>query len=276
MSTAAEIEQFIVGDVAAGRGLESVAHDSDLLADGVIDSLGITELITFLERRYGIKVDDDDIDADNFRSVTGDRRVRRAEGSVREILTELLYEQAEARPEHTALVYRDERIAFADLLERIERVASGLSQRGIGPGDAVGLVLRDDPWFVTSFHAVTALGAIAVPVNPAFKQAELEFNFRGSGVAAVISDERTTGVCERIAAGLDGDVHVISTSSAHGQGRHARRAARRRQRRAAGAARRRGDAASTSSPRVRPDVPSGFRARTGSAPPRRACTRRSA
>lgn len=69
MSTAAEIEQFIVGDVAAGRGLESVAHDSDLLADGVIDSLGITELITFLERRYGIKVDDDDIDADNFRSV---------------------------------------------------------------------------------------------------------------------------------------------------------------------------------------------------------------
>lgn len=136
---------------------------------------------------------------------------------MREILTELLYEQAEARPEHTALVYRDERIAFADLLERIERVASGLSQRGIGPGDAVGLVLRDDPWFVTSFHAVTALGAIAVPVNPAFKQAELEFNFRGSGVAAVISDERTTGVCERIAAGLDGDVHVISTSSAHGQ-----------------------------------------------------------
>jgi acyl carrier protein len=69
VSTAAEIEQFIVGDVAAGRGLDSVAHDSDLLADGVIDSLGITELITFLERRYGIKVADDDIDAENFRSV---------------------------------------------------------------------------------------------------------------------------------------------------------------------------------------------------------------
>jgi acyl carrier protein len=69
VSIAAEIEQFIVGDVAAGRGFDSVAHDSDLLADGVIDSLGITELITFLERRYGIKVLDDDIDADNFRSV---------------------------------------------------------------------------------------------------------------------------------------------------------------------------------------------------------------
>ncbi len=133
------------------------------------------------------------------------------------MLMELLYAQADERPDHTALVYGDERVAYADLVERIERLASGLAQRGIGPGDAVGLVLRDDPWFVTSFHAITALGAIVVPVNPAFKQAELEFNFRGAGVKAVISDERATGVCERIAAGLQGDVRVISTSSAHGQ-----------------------------------------------------------
>jgi long-chain acyl-CoA synthetase len=133
------------------------------------------------------------------------------------MLMELLYAQADERPDHTALVYGEERVAYADLVERIERLAGGLSQRGIGPGDAVGLVLRDDPWFVTSFHAITALGAIVVPVNPAFKQAELEFNFRGAGVKAVISDERATGVCERIAAGLQGDVRVISTSSAHGQ-----------------------------------------------------------
>ncbi len=133
------------------------------------------------------------------------------------MLMGLLYAQADERPDHTALVYGEERVAYADLVERIERLASGLAQRGIGPGDAVGLVLRDDPWFVTSFHAITALGAIVVPVNPAFKQAELEFNFRGAGVKAVISDERATGVCERIAAGLQGEVRVISTSSAHGQ-----------------------------------------------------------
>lgn len=69
MSIAAEVEQFIVSDIAAGRGIDSVAHDSDLLTDSTIDSLGIVELITFLESRYGIKVDDDDVDAENFRSV---------------------------------------------------------------------------------------------------------------------------------------------------------------------------------------------------------------
>ena len=61
------------------------------------------------------------------------------------MLMGLLYAQADERPDHTALVYGEERIAYADLVERIERLASGLSQRGIGPGDAVGLVLRDDP-----------------------------------------------------------------------------------------------------------------------------------
>lgn len=71
MSIAAEVEQFIVSDIAAGRGIETVAHDRDLLADGIIDSLGITELIVFLEGKYAIKVDDDDIDAENFRTIDG-------------------------------------------------------------------------------------------------------------------------------------------------------------------------------------------------------------
>lgn len=69
MDIAAEVEQFIVSDVAAGRGLDSLAHDSDLLAEGVIDSIGIMELIAFLEGKYGVKVDDDDIDPENFRSI---------------------------------------------------------------------------------------------------------------------------------------------------------------------------------------------------------------
>ena len=133
------------------------------------------------------------------------------------MLMELLYAQAEARPEHTALIYRDQRLSNAELIERIERLANALAERGIGAGSAVGLVLRDDPWFVTCFYAITALGAIVVPVNPSFKQAELEFCFGSAEVGAVISDERAAGVCQRIVAGFKQPVEVISTSAAHGQ-----------------------------------------------------------
>ena len=133
------------------------------------------------------------------------------------MLMALLYAQAEARPEQDALIYRDERISYGELVERIERLASSLSGRGIGAGSAVGLVLRDDPWFVTCFHAITALGAVVVPVNPSFKQAELEFCFRSAEVGAVISDQRAVGVCERIVAGFQAPVEVISASPAHGK-----------------------------------------------------------
>jgi long-chain acyl-CoA synthetase len=132
------------------------------------------------------------------------------------MLLQLLYEHADATPERTAVVYRDERLTFADLVERIERLASGLADLGVGEGDAVGLVLRDDPWYLASFHAVAALGAKVVPANPAFKQPELEFWFRTTGVRAVISDERTAGVCERIVAGFDFPVQVIGSGAGHG------------------------------------------------------------
>lgn len=69
MSIAAEVEQFIIGELAQGRGIDSLERDRDLLADGVIDSLGIVELINFLEGKYAIKVADDDIAPENFRTV---------------------------------------------------------------------------------------------------------------------------------------------------------------------------------------------------------------
>ncbi|HYJ00204.1 MAG TPA: AMP-binding protein [Thermoleophilaceae bacterium] len=134
-----------------------------------------------------------------------------------QLLMEKLYAQAEARPEQLALVYAEQRISYGELVERIERLAAGLAERGVAAGDSVGLVLRDDPWMVTCFHAVTALGASVVPVNPAFKQEELEFCFRSAGVGTMIADERSAGVCERIAAGFDRPVEVITSSSGHGQ-----------------------------------------------------------
>jgi acyl carrier protein len=69
MGAAVEVERFIVGHIAVGQGVDSLPHDLDLLAAEVIDSMGILELISFLEGKYAIKIDDDDLDPENFRSV---------------------------------------------------------------------------------------------------------------------------------------------------------------------------------------------------------------
>jgi acyl carrier protein len=69
MSVTAELEDFIVDEIALGRGIGSIARDDDLLAGGVIDSLGVTQLVAFLEERFSIRVTDDELVPSNFQSL---------------------------------------------------------------------------------------------------------------------------------------------------------------------------------------------------------------
>jgi long-chain acyl-CoA synthetase len=112
------------------------------------------------------------------------------------MLMELLQGSAFARADAVALVHRDRRVTYAQLVERIERLAAGLVAEGIRPGDAVALRLPNEPDFVAAYHAIAALGAIVVPVNPAFKAAEVEFCFRSCGVRMAITDDEGAALCE--------------------------------------------------------------------------------
>ena len=44
--------------------------DDSLLENGIIDSMGVMELVSFLEEAFGVRVADDDITEDNFGSVS--------------------------------------------------------------------------------------------------------------------------------------------------------------------------------------------------------------
>jgi acyl carrier protein len=68
MSVTAEVEAFILDEIVVGRGT-SIALDEDLLAGGVIDSLGVTQVVAFLEDRYGIRVTDEELKPLNFQTL---------------------------------------------------------------------------------------------------------------------------------------------------------------------------------------------------------------
>ena len=129
------------------------------------------------------------------------------------MLSELLYEQARARPGHPALRHGTDELSYGELVERVERLAHGLAARGIRAGDGVALVLPNGPAFVTSFFALAGLGASVVPVNPAFKRDELEFSLRSCDVRAVIAGEDSLGRCERIARDWEYPLQVITAGA---------------------------------------------------------------
>jgi acyl carrier protein len=69
VSAAADIEQFVLTELARGRGVSSIDRGESLLTSGIVDSHGVMELVGFLEQRYGISVDDSDLTPENFDNV---------------------------------------------------------------------------------------------------------------------------------------------------------------------------------------------------------------
>jgi len=49
------------------RAAESLADDSPLLT--MIDSLGLTQLVAFVEEEFQVEIDDVEVTADNFRTI---------------------------------------------------------------------------------------------------------------------------------------------------------------------------------------------------------------
>ncbi len=109
------------------------------------------------------------------------------------------------------LVYGDQRLTYAELREQVERLAGALAARGLGQGAPVALVLPNVPDFVIGFLAILRAGGVVVPLNPHFKEAELEFHFRDCGVRAVFTDEAGADACAAVGARLDEAPEVFTS-----------------------------------------------------------------
>jgi len=63
-----ELRHFIVDNYLFGRD-DGFAEDESLLERGIIDSTGVMELVAFIEQRYKVKVEDDELLPENLDSL---------------------------------------------------------------------------------------------------------------------------------------------------------------------------------------------------------------
>jgi acyl carrier protein len=68
MQIEAQIEEFIATEVTADEAAR-VGRDDDLLDSGLLDSTAITMLVSFIEDRFDVEVEDSELVPENFRSV---------------------------------------------------------------------------------------------------------------------------------------------------------------------------------------------------------------
>ncbi|MBI5203177.1 MAG: acyl carrier protein [Elusimicrobia bacterium] len=63
------IRDFIARNLLYLSGGFDMSDDDSLVTGGVIDSLGVTQLVGFVQREFGFKVEQHDIRPENFDSI---------------------------------------------------------------------------------------------------------------------------------------------------------------------------------------------------------------
>ena len=104
-------------------------------------------------------------------------------------IPQLLADAAARTPERVWLRTDDTQLTFAETAAAVGGVAASLADRGVGHGDLVMFTARNTPPYLLTWLAVTALGAIAVPVNPASTPAEIAGLVEQTDPKLVVTDD---------------------------------------------------------------------------------------
>jgi long-chain acyl-CoA synthetase len=96
-------------------------------------------------------------------------------------LAQNLVVAAERFGDRTAMKLDDTEVSYALLDEGSARIAGMLREQGVGPGDRVGIMLPNVPYFALVYYGILRAGGVVVPMNVLLKGREVTFYLRDSG-----------------------------------------------------------------------------------------------
>lgn len=104
--------------------------------------------------------------------------------------------------ERDAVSFFGATLSYAQLGERVARVANGLLGLGVKRGDRVALVMPNAPAHMIAFYAVLRIGGIVVEHNPLYTPDELEVQFRDHGATVAIAWDKVAPTIQALPAEL--------------------------------------------------------------------------
>jgi len=102
-------------------------------------------------------------------------------------LPDILERTAKRYPDKDALIFKEDKMSFKELKDKVDRLATCLSGFGIKKGDSVAILLPNLSPCVISYYAILRIGAIVVMNNPLYSDRELEHQLNDSGAKALIT-----------------------------------------------------------------------------------------
>lgn len=113
-------------------------------------------------------------------------------------LAGVLQEQAQELGDTTYLMFEERELSYSELNSRVNRVANGLAERGVGPGSGVAIMMGNCPEWLYVYFATQKLGAYVVPVNVGLRGEGLRYVVEHSDAATVVAGAEHIGTLEGV------------------------------------------------------------------------------
>ncbi len=132
---------------------------------------------------------------------------------------QMLRESAQKYGDKPAIIFHDASLSFREVEEQANRVANALADLGVKKGDRVGIYMMNRPEYPISFNGIARLGAVVTPLNPAYREHEVEYQLTNSGAKALITHEALYPVvaASKLPSTLE---HVIVVGGQKREGTH--------------------------------------------------------
>jgi 3-oxocholest-4-en-26-oate---CoA ligase len=103
-------------------------------------------------------------------------------------IADLFEHTVDAVPDRLALIDRDLRLTYAELDQRSNRIANALAERGVKPGDHVGIYAQNSHEWIETMYGAFKARAIPININFRYVEDELAYLLANADVKVVVYD----------------------------------------------------------------------------------------
>lgn len=89
------------------------------------------------------------------------------------LISDYLERAASASPHKEALVYKDQRLTYAECWQAVTNLAGNFLNLGVKKGDRIAVIMPNSPEYLYTYMAASLVGAIVVGINPVYKGPEI-------------------------------------------------------------------------------------------------------
>ena len=129
--------------------------------------------------------------------------------------TEFLTITAAICPDKEAIIFEEKRLTFAQLNERVNRLANALLGFGIQKGDRVAMMQVNTNQCIEAYFATARVGGIYVPLNFRARGNELTYMLNTAEANTLFVGDRYLDLIDSIRPGLTTVEHYISLDQPH-------------------------------------------------------------